>query len=138
MINLRIRAAFAGILAGFITLATATTDAGAAPVHRTAVPSVCKTGYRGMPEYDAKCLRTGTFKDARNLWHGRVAGWEFTATDRRHACKTAGQYGGIRAAVREVFNDAAYDRFRNYGAVLTDAGIVAAYDCRSMGYAVKF
>ncbi|MFE0472591.1 hypothetical protein ACFW2V_13350 [Streptomyces sp. NPDC058947] len=121
------------ILAGFIALMTFNPPADAAPM-RAAVKSVCDTGYRGMPEYDRKCLKTGTFRDGAMLWLGD--GTREGAAQRRAVC-TAAVKSGIRIAVREFVFDVAYDRFRNHNAVITYATVTATADCLSMGYKIK-
>lgn len=131
----------ASFFAGLIALLMAPTNADAAPAAaRPAVTSVCQTGHRGMPEYDRKCLRTGTFKDGAMLWlstpEGRKGRESRDMSDRRSICKYARTLGGIRPTVREIFNDVAYDSYRNHTTVLTWATLVAQTDCRSMGYRV--
>lgn len=132
--------ALATILAGLIALFAPAGVADAAPAVKSAGTSVCDTGYRGNPEYDRMCLRTGTFRDGALMWLSMPAGHRGHETrnmeDRRSVCKFAGQYGGIRPAVREIFNDVAYDRYTNYRTVLTYAGAVASLDCKSMGYKI--
>lgn len=134
-------AQFLTVLAGLIALFSPAAAADAAPLVKSA-RSVCETGHRGQSAYDAKCLRTGTFKDARDMWRsipvGRKGHESAAMEDRRSVCKFSGRLGGIRPAVREIFGDVAYDTFRNNGTVIKYAGAVATYDCLSMGYSVKF
>lgn len=135
------RSALVSFFAGLIALLMAPANADAAPAApRPAVTSICDTGYRGMPEYDRKCLRTGTFKDGAMMWlstpEGRKGRESRDMNDRRSICKYAYTLGGIRPAVREIFNDTAYDHYRNYGTVVTWAALTAQIDCRSMGYRV--
>lgn len=109
-------------------------------VKAAAVKSVCDTGFRGQPEYDRKCLKTGTFKTAANLWLSIPAGnpahigrEDFT---RRSICKFPGEFG-TRAAVREALTDVTYDSIRNYRQSLNWSADVAVLDCKSMGYKIK-
>lgn len=130
------------IVAGFLALFAFNSPADAAPVGTAvkAARSICETGYRGQPEYDRKCLKTGTFKTAANLWLGIPAGnaahvgrEDFT---RRSICKFPGA-DGTRAAVREALTDVTYDSVRNYRQSLTWSAQVAVLDCASMGYKIK-
>ncbi|MER6605741.1 hypothetical protein ABT282_07450 [Streptomyces sp. NPDC000927] len=112
-------------------------NAGATPVK---VKSVCDTGHRGQPAYDAKCLKTGTFKSGALLWlsipQGKKGSENPDNFDRRSLCKFAGRFGGIRVVAREAVADTAYDTYRNDGAVVKWATSVAALDCASMGYKI--
>lgn len=132
MIN--VRNAFAGVLAGFVAMFALGGSADAAPAVKSpgkaVAKSICETGYRGQPAYDRRCLKTGTFRDGAMMW------LETDRRDRREICKTAKRFGGILPAVRETFNDVAYDAYRNHKIVLMYAGLVAKIDCRSMGYRV--
>lgn len=131
MIN--VRNAFAGVLAGLVAMFALSGSADAAPAVKPSgkvAKSICETGYRGQPAYDRKCLKTGTFRDGAMMW------LETDRRDRREICKTAKRFGGILPAVRETFNDVAYDTYRNHKIVLMYAGLVAQIDCRSMGYRV--
>lgn len=130
------------LLAGIIALLMAPSGmADATPAAAVkAAKSVCETGYRGMPEYDRKCLKTGTFKMAANLWLSIPAGdpkhvgrEDFT---RRSICKFPGTFG-TRAAVREALTDVTYDSIRNYRQSLNWSADVAVLDCKSMGYKIK-
>ena len=121
------------ILSGLLALFAPMGAADAAPAVKSsgkAAKSICETGYRGQPAYDRKCLKTGTFRDGAMLW------LDTDRRERREICKTAKRYGGILPAVRETFNDVAYDSYRNHEIVLTYAGLVAKIDCRSLGYRV--
>lgn len=118
------------VLAGLLALFAPAGAADAAPTVKAAVQSVCQTGYRGMPEYDRKCLRTGTFRDGALLWLGNGA------AERRAVCKVA-RTAGIRSAVRELTVDMAYDRYRNHNTVIGYATATAVLDCKSMGYKIK-
>lgn len=136
-----IRNAFAGALAGLLLLFTATASADAAPATGTASGkrSVCETGYRGMPEYNAKCLHVGALVDGVALWFREDAtrkGRVYSAGERRAVCRTAKGLGGIRNAVSEARLDVAYDRFRNYPEMLTVATITARGDCKRLGVRV--
>lgn len=126
------RAAFAGILAGLVALFSLGGSAEAAPARPAvkAVKSVCETGYRGMPEYDRKCLKTGTFKSGAMLWLNNEA------ADRRATCKFATKVG-IRTAVRELVIDIAYDNYRNHETVIRYATVVGAAECKALGYKIK-
>lgn len=131
------------ILAGLLALFAPMGAADAAPMVKSsgkAAKSVCETGYRGQPAYDRKCLKTGTFRDGAMLWLDLPAGKKGRESrdmeNRRSVCKYAKNYGGIVPTVRELFNDVAYDAYRNHKIVLTYAGLVAKIDCRSMGYRV--
>lgn len=129
--RLTMRNAFAGILAGIVALFAFSGTAEAAPaLKRPAVQSVCETGFRGQPEYDRKCLKTGTFKSGAMLWLDNAA------TDRKAACKSAVK-AGIRMAVRELVFDVAYDTYRNHNTVITYATAVATAECKALGYKIK-
>lgn len=123
------------VLAGLLALMAFNPPADAAPA-RVAVKakSICETGYRGMSEYDRKCLKVGTFRDGALLWLGD--GSREGAAQRRAVCKAAVK-SGIRATVREFAFDVAYDRFRNHTTVITYATAVASADCTSQGYKIK-
>lgn len=127
---IKMRAAFAGVLAGMIALFTFTGSAEAAPAPVRSVASVCETGGRESAEYRRKCMTLGTVADAAGLWYG------MPRAERRQVCATAHQFGGIRPAVREVFFDVAYDNYLRHTYVLRWAGTFAAHDCRAMGYRV--
>lgn len=137
MVNMR--NAFAGLFAGLLILLVPVTAGAAAP--KSSGKSVCETGHRGMPAYDRTCLKTGTFRVGAMMWLDLPAGSKGhesrDAFNRRSLCKYSGSFGGIRATVREVFNDVAYDNYRNYAHVLTSAGSVAALDCTALGYKIK-
>jgi hypothetical protein len=139
----KIRVAWAGITAGMVALFTAVSPgAEAAPrpttVTVTAGKSVCDTGYRGQPEYDAKCLRHGTRGDAAKLWfdtpEGKRGHLRDDFTTRRSICKYAPRHGGVRAQAKELVNDMAYDTFRNWHQMIRWAGDAAQGDCLRMGY----
>ncbi len=129
------------ILAGLLALFAVGTPADASPASSVkAVKSVCETGYRGMPEYDRKCLKTGTFKTAATMWLSipegnpkHIGRQDFT---RRSICKFPGA-DGTRAAVREALTDVTYDSIRNYRQSLNWSADVAVLDCKSMGYKIK-
>jgi hypothetical protein len=124
------------VLAGLLALMAFNPPADAAPARGTvrAVKSICETGYRGMPEYDRKCLKTGTFRDGVLLWLGDAS--REGAAARRAVCKAAVK-SGIRATVREFVFDMAYDHFRNHNTVISYATVTATADCLSMGYKIK-
>jgi hypothetical protein len=123
------------ILAGILALMAFNPPADAAPAAGTTlVKSVCETGYRGMPEYDRKCLKTGTFRDGALLWLGDAS--REGAAQRRAVCKSAVK-SGIRATVREFVFDMAYDSYRNHNTVISYATVTATADCLSMGYKIK-
>lgn len=124
----KVRAAFAGVLAGLIALFAFAGSAEATPVK--ARTSVCETGGRESAEYRRECMTRGTVRDAITLWYGTPHG------ERRQLCASARQFGGIRPAVREAYFDVAYDSFTRHAYVLRWAGAFAAYDCRAMGYQV--
>lgn len=138
----KISSAFAGILLTLFVAAGMVTDAGAAPADgtRAAVKSVCETGFRGQPAYDAKCLKTGTFKIAAMLWlsipQGNAAHVGREDFTRRSICKFPGKFG-TRAAVREALTDVTYDSIRNYRQSLNWSASVAVLDCKAMGYKIK-
>ena len=99
-----IRTAFAGIIAGLITLATPgqalpTT----APEPRTAV---CETGFRGQPDYDRLCLVPGTRAIARDIWYGQPA------PRRTYLCYVA-LVKGMRTVVADQLGDMISDTYRN-------------------------
>lgn len=125
----RVLTILAGLLALFAPMGAADAASAVKSSGKT-VKSICETGYRGQPAYDRTCLKAGTFRDGAMLW------LDTDRRERREICKTAKRYGGIVPAVRETFNDVAYDAFRNHGTVLLYAGLVAKIDCRSMGYRV--
>jgi len=120
----------ATILAGFVALFAFSAPADAADGKRPAVRSVCETGFRGQPAYDAKCLKTGTFKSGAMLWLDNAA------ADRRATCKFAVK-AGIRTAVRELTIDIAYDNYRNHNTVIGYATAVATAECKALGYKIK-
>lgn len=131
------------LLSAILALLTAPSGvADAAPAAGTraaAVRSICETGYRGNPEYDRKCLVTGTFKSGATLWlsvpegrKGHVGREDYT---RRSICAYPGEFG-TRDAVTEALTDVAYDHYRNYRTVLRHAADTAVLDCRSMGYRI--
>lgn len=131
----KVSSAFVGILVTLFVAAGMVPDAGAAPA-----ASVCETGFRGQPAYDAKCLRTGTFKTAALMWLDVPAGnaahvgrEDFT---RRSICKFPGKFG-TRAAVVEALTDVTYDSIRNYRQSLRWSADTAVLDCKSMGYKIK-
>lgn len=122
------------ILAGFAVLFGITAPADAAPaVKRPAVRSICETGHRGMPEYDRKCLVTGTFAHGAMLWLADSDGHRYTARERRAACRDARATGSIRRGAADMLHDVAYDTYRNHGYVLRVAGLIAVMDCRALG-----
>lgn len=121
----------ATVLAGFLALFAFNAPADAAPARTSAsVASVCETGYRGMPEYDAKCLRNGTFKSGALLW------LDNGTDNRKFACRSAVRVG-IRSAVRELVFDVAYDNYRNHTTVIKYATVVAKAECTALGYKIK-
>lgn len=99
-----IRTAFAGIIAGLITLATPG-QALPAPAPETQ-PTVCATGFRGQPDYDRLCLVTGTRATARELWYGQPA--PRRALQCRDALGT-----GMRSVVHNALGDVISDTYRN-------------------------
>lgn len=123
------------VLAGFAVLFGISAPADAAPAggKRPAVRSVCETGHRGMPEYDRKCLVTGTFASGVMLWFADSDGHRYTTRERRAACRDARSTGSVRRGVTDALNDVAYDRYRNHRYVLRVAGLVAVMDCRALG-----
>lgn len=133
------RSATFSFLAGLIALLMAPTNADAAPAApaRPAVTSVCETGYRGMPEYDRKCLRTGTVLDGVNLWFRDGNGHLISATGRRAACNDATSTGRTRAGIIDSLYDVAYDQYRNHRLVLSVAGTVGVMDCQALGVKIK-
>lgn len=112
--------------------------ASAAPVK---AKSVCETGHRGDKAYDAKCLKTGTFKSGVSLWFaipaGKAGRENIDAFNRRSICKFSGKLGGIKNAVGEAVGDVAYDAFRNNGTVVKWAVSVAKLECAAAGYKIK-
>jgi hypothetical protein len=128
----KIRNTFAGVLAMLVVLLGMGGTAQAAD-KRPSVRSVCETGYRGMPAYDAQCLTRGTFKDGAALWLRDGDGNRVSKADRRSMCRDSRAVGGIRPAVRDWFFDVAYDSYRNHRTVLRYAGAVAYLDCRALG-----
>ena len=133
------RKAFAGILAGIIALFAFNGSADAVPTvgKRPAVQSICETGYRGMPEYDRKCLTRGTMADGRRMWFtggGTSKGDRAMSVKARKAqCRDARDTGNMRAGIRDMFTDVAYDHFRNYRTVLTWTAAFGMTDCKRLG-----
>lgn len=126
---IKIKGAFAGVLAGMILLFGITGTADAATTVK-AGQSICETGGRESAEYRRKCMTRGTVADAARLWYG------MPRAERRQLCATAREFGGIRSAAREAFFDVAYDSFLRHEYVLLWAGLLATRDCRVMGYRV--
>lgn len=133
------RAAFAGILAGFIALFSLGGSAEAAPADgkRPAVRSVCETGSRGDKAYDAKCLKTGTILDGVNLWFRYIDGGAVSKADRKAFCKDATSTGNTRAGIIDGLFDVAYDNYRNHKLMLSVAGTVGVMDCKQLGVKIK-
>lgn len=126
------------IVVGMAMILGITGSATAAP---SKSKSVCDTGHRGQKAYDAKCLKTGKFKNGSNLWlsidEGTAKRENVNNFDRRSLCKFSSRFGGIKATVREAVWDVAYDSYRNNGAVANWSVQVAKLDCASMGYKIK-
>jgi hypothetical protein len=133
---IKIRGAFAGVLAGMVLLFGITGSAEASPV-RKAVKSVCDTGSRGQKAYDAKCLKTGTIMDGVNLWFRYIDGGAVSKADRRAFCKDATSTGRTRAGIIDGLFDVAYDNYRNHKLMLSVAGTVGVWDCKALGVKVK-
>lgn len=130
------------ILAGLIALFAFTPSADASPSvpasgKRPAVRSVCETGFRGQPAYDAKCLRTGTVLDGVNLWFRGADGKVIKAADRRAFCRDANSAKTTRAGIIDGLFDVAYDRYRNHKHVLNVAATVGVLDCAELGVKIK-
>jgi hypothetical protein len=129
------------ILAGFLALFAFTPSADAAPADgkRAAVRSVCETGYRGMPEYDRKCLKRGTVMDGVNLWFRYIDTNKMVPVkERKFLCREATAMGmGTRQEIIDILNDVAYDHYTNYGTMLNIAGTVAVMDCKMLGIKIK-
>ncbi len=103
------------------------------PGSAEAAPPVCATGYRGMPEYDRLCLRTGTVRDGIELWF-RIDGYPVSRADRRAGCAEAASTGDVREGIRDGLYDVAYDHFRNHRAVLRVTVMVGAAECARFGF----
>lgn len=129
------------LLAAIVALLMAPSGvADAAPQHgrAAAVRSICETGYRGMPEYDRKCLKRGTVLDGVNLWFRYIdTGKVVPVAERRALCKDATATGHTRAGIIDALNDVAYDHYTNYRFVLSVAGTVGVMDCKAMGIKIK-
>lgn len=128
------------LLAGIIALLMAPSgvaDAAPAGGKRPAVRSICETGHRGMPEYDRKCLKTGTVMDGVNLWFRYIDGGAVSKADRRAFCKDATATGHTRAAIIDGLFDVAYDNYRNHTRMLSIAGTVGVWDCQALGVKIK-
>lgn len=131
------------VLAGFIALFGFTPAADAAPLpgggSRAYAKSVCETGYRGMPEYDRKCLKRGTVLDGVNLWFRYIDTNKMVpVSERKFLCREATAMGmGTRQEIIDILNDIAYDHYTNYGTMLNIAGTVAVWDCKALGVKIK-
>jgi len=137
---MKIKGAFAGIVAGLIVLfAPVTSDAAPAPVKASGT-SVCETGGRGDADYRRLCMTPGTIPDAAELWFSvprGVKGKEVRdGYSRRSVCKFAREFGGIRAAAADLFYDVTYDNYTRDAYVRGWIGTFAAHDCKAMGYRV--
>lgn len=127
------------ILAGLVALFafSAPADAAVQSGKRPAVRSVCETGHRGMPEYDRKCLKTGTVMDGVNLWFRYIDGGAVSKADRKAFCKDATSTGHTRAGIIDGLFDVAYDNYRNHARMLSIAGTVGVWDCQALGVKIK-
>lgn len=128
------------LLAGIIALLLAPSGAADAAPQRgkaAAVRSICETGYRGMPEYDRKCLKTGTVLDGVNLWFRDGDNRLIKAADRRAFCRDANQAKTTRAGIIDGLFDVAYDNYRNHKFVLSVAATVGVLDCQQLGIKIK-
>lgn len=129
------------LLAGIIALLLAPSGvADAAPAGGTraaAVRSICETGFRGQPEYDRKCLKTGTVLDGVNLWFRDGDNKLIKAADRRAFCRDANQAKTTRAGIIDGLFDVAYDNYRNHKFVLSVAATVGVMDCQALGVKIK-
>mgnify|MGYP001609186576 CR=1 FL=1 len=134
MIN--IRGAFAGVLAALLMVLGISGTAQAAD-KRPAVRSVCETGFRGQPAYDAKCLKTGTVLNGVNLWFRSFDGKLISNADRRAFCKDANQARTTRAGIIDGLFDVAYDHYRNHMFVLNVTATVGVMDCKQLGIKIK-
>jgi Spy/CpxP family protein refolding chaperone len=135
-----IRRAFAGIGAGLLTLAFATTtpaDASTPPAPAHVAYDCAHHGHRGDPAYDRACLTTGTRAQAAALWYSTPEGSRRTHDDmntRRSICANAPRHGGVRAWATELVTDMTYDTYRNNKAMNAWVADTAQGDCLRMGY----
>lgn len=133
----KIAVTLAGVLAGLAVVFAPVSHA--APFKVTTVTDVCKTGFRGNPAYDRKCLRTGTVRDAATLWFGTPVGsaqhMRDDDTTRRNLCAFAYRHGGVRAAAIDMVTDLTYDSYRNNRQVNNWVADMAQGDCLRLGYA---
>jgi len=128
------------LLAGIIALLMAPSGVAdaATDVKRPAVRSICETGQRGNPEYDRKCLKTGTVLDGVNLWFRYIdTGKLVPVSERRALCKDATSTGHTRAGIIDGLFDVAYDSYRNHKFVLSVAATVGVMDCQALGVKIK-
>jgi hypothetical protein len=139
----KVRMLVAGFLVILCGMVPGVAVAQSAPVAaRAAQPAknVCETAGRESAAYRRACMTPGTVLDAARLWYSVPVGVKGRESqglaDRRSVCRYAGEFGGIRPAVRERFFDMAYDSFLRHEAVLRSAGEFARHDCRAMGYRV--
>lgn len=130
--------ATAGLTAGVVAWFFATTPEVMLPsAASTTAHSVCDTGHRGQPDYDAQCLRTGT--PAAAAWwfstpEGKRGHERDDMTTRRGICKFAYRHGGVRREAAELVNDMSYDTYRNYKQVNGWVADAAQGDCLRLGY----
>jgi hypothetical protein len=134
----RIGSLLACALVIIATGGTVTTQASAAP-HRPAA-SVCHTGYRGQPAYDAHCLVTGTPRAAAAHWASIPTGTKGhehdNMTTQRNICKYGHRHGSIAAWTTEAVGDVTYDHYRNNRQVNTWIGQDATLTCAQLGYRI--
>jgi hypothetical protein len=132
----KIAVTLAGVVAGLAVVFAPVSHAATSTV--TTVNDVCKTGFRGQPAYDKKCLRTGTVGDAAKLWYGTPVGSTHVRDDdmtRRNLCAFAYRHGGVRAAAVDMVTDMTYDTYRNNRQVNVWVADMAQGDCLRLGYA---
>lgn len=124
-----IATAFAGITAGMVALFGFTAEA--ATVHTA--PSVCKTGFRGQPDYDRHCLKRGTVGDAGVVWFYGGNDKALSDTTRRQICREVKRYHGMRNLVHELYGDVIYDSFKNNGQMEKWTASMGTSDCAALG-----
>lgn len=126
------------VLAGFIALFGFNAPADAAPADGTRAASICETGWRGMPEYDRKCLVRGDVLDGVNLWFRHIdTNKRVSVRDRREFCHYANEAKTTRAGIIDGLYDIAYDHYVNHRAMLSVAGTVGVLDCKALGIKIK-
>lgn len=130
-----IRTTLAGLLSGLLILFTTSGSVGAAPMNGerpAGISGACKTGFRGDPRYDARCLKKGAVLDGWRLW-AYSDGERRTAGERREMCRDAAATGDIWRGLTDTMTDPAYDRFRNYRSMARIAAAFGVADCRALG-----